>query len=399
MTTHLPSLRTAVSVPMTVTMLCACTLFAQTDNTWLGDTDNLWTTDANWSAGAAPDNGTGGAYNVIFNDPADSTFQPDTSGGGPGRDANTVTFNQAGWTISGAGDEIQFFAPSGSTHISSNGAGVNRIDSGVEASGSAGSGTNIDTAAGNTLVIAHKCEIGADKNGSGTLVIDTGANFNPRGSAVNVNNGTLLINGTFDHNDFGHDTFVNSGATLGGIGVTDQTNRVTYDVRSGGTINPGGDGTFGPVIGTFEVSNGRGSGDRDSTFTFQTGSVYHADIDAAGNSDHLMFTKSAANDASDVFLNIQSGVNLELWGSPAYGVEYDLFSVHGIDTRYDGSQFGSVALNGSPLTEGLEYTATYISTGDDDETIGGLKLTLIPEPSSLVLVSMVAALLLARRRR
>jgi len=371
---------------------------AATLNTWEGDVSSAWQIDANWSENDAPNNGDAGQFDVVFDDPTTVANQPDTSGGGPDRDVNTLTFNQAGWTISGAGDEVQFFSNT-APQLTSNGAGVNRIDSGVKGSGAAGDDTTIFTAADNTLVIGSTVQLGANKNGPGTLVVDDGANFDPDGSTVNVNQGTLLINGTFNNNNFGHSTFVNNGATLGGTGSTDQTNRVTYDIRAGGTFNPGGDGTFGDVIGSFEVTNSRGSNDRDSIFTFQTGSTLHIDIDNAGNADHLTFTKSAVNDASDVILDIQTGVTLDLWGTPAFGTEYDLISVVGIDTIYDASPFDTVRLNGNILNPGTDFIATYTATGDDDAFTGGVKITLVPEPSAFAVLTLVGIPLLARQRR
>ena len=100
--------RTAILV---MTCIGGIALFAQApvDNVWLGNTDTKWQTASNWSENDAPNNSDTNQFNAVFNNPADSTYHPDTDGGGPNRDVNRIIFNQAGWTISGGGKEIQFF--------------------------------------------------------------------------------------------------------------------------------------------------------------------------------------------------------------------------------------------------------------------------------------------------
>lgn len=376
---------------------CATASLLNAQSTWTGDTSSQWLNSGNWSPATIPTE----ADAVIFDDPGAVANMPNTDDGGPQRDVLSATFNQAGWTISG-GDRLALFGTG--TPLSSSGAGVNRIDAPITVSSQAGP-IDFYVNAGNTLVFGSSTAFGSgnpqiNKTGAGTWVIDSGANL---GFVQNsdINGGTLLINGAYQNNDFGHTLSINSGAVLGGTGSFSTTNRSNYDINSGGALNPGGDGTFGSQIGTLTFDNTRASGDRDTTITLRTGSTFIVDLDAS-TSDLLLLEKSVSNPDSIVVLDIETNVELALFGAPSTNT-YNIVNVAGLDTVYNGSSFTSVTLNGLPLVDGVDYTIDYTSKLATDPGMGGIAINItVPEPSHVAVGLGLAALgsvLLRNRQR
>jgi len=101
------------------------------------------------------------------------------------------------------------------------------------------------------------------KAGAGTLSL-SGANT--YSGATNVNSGTLSVNGSIDSA-----VTVNNGGTLGGAGTINNT----VTVMDGGIFSPGNS------IGTITVSG---------NVTFDPGSVFTVEVDAAGNADRTNVT-------------------------------------------------------------------------------------------------------------
>ncbi|MEO1235623.1 MAG: hypothetical protein AAFX76_02420 [Planctomycetota bacterium] len=338
----------------------------------------------------------------------DSAFQLDIAGGGPGLVSAGVVFNEAGWVISDSvgSDTVIFGAVNNATVISSSGVGVNEIAATLGANNSgATSNYNIFTGAGNTLVLSGDTAFDSGdtaftKTGSGTLVIAPDANFAAGlADGFTVANGTVLVNGTFDASLFNYAVTVGNGGTLGGTGSSSIGNQFAYDIESGGVFSPGGGGAFGDSIGSFDIarsSGGPASG--DGVFTFESGSTFRVDLDDLGNSDTLTFD-AAGTDAQELTLVIESGVDLDLWGTVDTSATYDLITLAGPETIYDGSAFGTVSFNGEVLTPFDDFVVTYTPIAETDIGVGGVQIqVLVPEPGAMVLVSLGGLVLVGRGR-
>ncbi|MDZ7615931.1 MAG: autotransporter-associated beta strand repeat-containing protein, partial [Patescibacteria group bacterium] len=203
--------------------------------------------------------------------------------------------------------------------------------------------------------------------GPGTTVL-TGTNDYTGATAVNA--GTLLVHGTHT----GGGAYTVAGGTLGGTGSIGSV----VNVNAGGRLAPGAS------IGTLAIV-----GD----LTLAGGSVFEWEYDSA--------TADLLNLNGD--LNLVGGVSLDLAGPASavpYGTTYTLISYSGAwnDGIFEGYD------NNSRFFAGLnEWQIRY------DDVTGGINggmygafvtLTVIPEPTSVVLLlGAIMGLLLSRRRR
>ena len=93
-------------------------------------------------------------------------------------------------------------------------------------------------------------------------------------------------------------------------------------------------------------------------------------------------------------LTIAPGAELSLAGSPAFGTDYTIASFEEAGRFLAGNEFGTVTLNGSPLTEGDDYAITYTPHAPHASGTGSIVINLVPEPASLALFALLALSLL-----
>ncbi|MDF3129360.1 PEP-CTERM sorting domain-containing protein [Kiritimatiellaeota bacterium B1221] len=343
--------------------------------TWEGDTDTNMNNNNNWDNAG----GVGRDVAVIFDDPGAVTYQPDVPAGAPNNRAevNAIVFNQAGWNITtdaATSTHIALWNSGVTPYIISNGAGTNRIG-GIRIISET---TTITTGTGNTLLIdddyVGEFDV-ASKSGDGTLIINT-----DMGRFLDVNAGTFIFNGTmYNHGSTGHT--IASGAVLGGTGIFQENNSDTYTFNSGATLAPGALGIGDSSAGTLTFENTRVGATRNFNINLEAGSTLAVDIFGDGSSDTVAF--GGASDGTDMNFNINTSAILALSGAAAYNTAYTVASFTG-PGNYTGT-FGSVTLNGGALVEDTDYTISYDP--------GSIQVTLIPEPSSLMLIAGAFGLL------
>ena len=185
---------------------------------------------------------------------------------------NLATVANATVTLSGAN------AYSGTTNVAS-GSTLNVTGGGqLGAGGVTIAGTlGVDKSADYTLAGALSGSGVLNKTGTGKLIL-SGSSTSFAGT-TNVNGGTLAVNGTLSGT-----LNVNSGGVLGGSGTAGDVN-----VLAGGVLAPGNS------IGTLTVNG---------NLTFNSGSIYRVEADAAGNAD-----KTVVNGALTIAgtLDVQAG--------------------------------------------------------------------------------------------
>jgi len=358
-------------------------LTAQT-TTWVGDTSTSWGDTANWSDGVP-----GNTVTAIFDDPADSTFQPNL--GSSLRRVADLQFNSAGWDISTGGGRLLV-----NDNVTSNGSGVNQV-----ALIDMNNAKTVTTGAGNTFRILQDDSNsgGLIKVGTGIFEIAAGAtagdNFN---NASAINAGGFLINGIYVNNDAVAVLPIANGAWLGGAGTFQMGNGGNLNFQSGSILAPGADGPQGSTLGTMTFDNTTSNASRSFSVNLQSGSSLSVDVLANGSSDSLSFVSSSSVNQTNTF-NVASGVSLDLFGALGTGEDYTIATISGF-AAYDGSAFSSVSLNGSGLTQGVDYTIAYNPHIAGDPGSGSIILTSnIPEPSTYVLLSGLAALCAIALRR
>ncbi|MBF4210213.1 autotransporter domain-containing protein [Pseudomonas donghuensis] len=168
---------------------------------------------------------------------------------------------------------------------------------------------------------------GLTKQGIGTLVLTGNSTYS---GPTLINQGRLAVNGSLQSA-----VTVNDGGVLGGNG------RIGALVaNAGGVVAPGNS------IGTLHVS---------SDVTFQPGSTYAVEVDAAG-SDRLVSDGKAFLDGANLALDLQNpGVSLQSQRTTSLvGRQYDILDAAG------GVQggFASVQSNSLFLGGGLAYTGS-----------------------------------------
>ncbi|MND55467.1 Extracellular serine protease precursor [compost metagenome] len=168
---------------------------------------------------------------------------------------------------------------------------------------------------------------GLTKQGIGTLVLTGNSTYS---GPTLVNQGRLAVNGSLQSA-----VTVNAGGVLGGNGRVG-----ALLANAGGVVAPGNS------IGTLHVS---------SDVTFQPGSTYAVEVDAAG-SDRLVSDGKASLDGANLALDLQNpGVSLQSQRTTSLvGRQYDILDAAG------GVQggFASVQSNSLFLGGGLAYTGS-----------------------------------------
>lgn len=168
---------------------------------------------------------------------------------------------------------------------------------------------------------------GLTKQGIGTLVLTGNSTYS---GPTLVNQGRLAVNGSLQSA-----VTVNAGGVLGGNGRVG-----ALLANAGGVVAPGNS------IGTLHVS---------SDVTFQPGSTYAVEVDAAG-SDRLVSDGKASLDGANLALDLQNpGVSLQSQRTTSLvGRQFDILEAAG------GVQggFASVQSNSLFLGGGLAYTGS-----------------------------------------
>lgn len=253
---------------------------------------------------------------------------------------------------------------SGNVDISQNTSGVD-ISRTVRLTAGAGdravfSGTVISTSA---TVFTDALQI----DGGGTVVL---ANANTYTAATTVNVGTVLLVNNAAGSATGGNALTVDGI-LGGTGRIAPTGANGLAVNSGGIVAPGDGG-----IESLEINLASTTG----TASFLSGSTFTFDLNAPGSSDVLDFSGLTASSGDVVFNG--NVVNFTNIGGLAPGT-YTLMTFDA-DNAYTGTLAIGTGLG--------SYTGSFIYNADS------IQLSVVPEPSTALLLLGGLALLRARRR-
>jgi autotransporter-associated beta strand protein len=223
--------------------------------------------------------------------------------------------------------------------------------------------------------ITHSIEMnGADrilrKDGAGTLLLSgTSASF---GGRLNVEEGTLLVSGaiTSATNNTTYGVNVATGATLGGTGSITLSNSAASTIING-SIAPGNS------IGMLTInSNVTWNYNTDNEWVFELGAP-GGSILSPGTSDRLAIGGNFLKGTGSNFIFDFANTGGAGW--------YQLISWTGTGSSFDVSDFVATNLGGSLL-------GTFSLESD------GLYLSVIPEPSSALLIVMGLGAVLLRRK-
>jgi len=280
--------------------------------------------------------------NVTVNNLSGGTI----SGVGFGIDAEKIDVtNAAGGTISGGGDAIQ--ASSGTVR------NAGTISGGTKSVNFFGIGTNTlilqtgsvligdavgSTAAGatNKLILQGSGTVDNHFMDFNTLDVEaSGAwvwNSNSAIDATTVNSGTLAVD-----NVLAGPVTVNSGGTLAGHGIISGD----ISVANGGTVAPGAAVPFSTLNVLGNVS-------------FQPGSIFRVNANAAGQNDKLAVTGSATLTGGTV--NVLAGGSFV----PSSSTPYTILTTTNVN-GLGGTTFASVTTNLAFLTPSLSYTANDVT--------------------------------------
>lgn len=281
-----------------------------------------------------------------------------------GSASGAIRTNRTGATISlgaltgGVGAQLQGSTGAGVITYSIGGAGLNTTLNGAIVNGT-GSGATVNVT----------------KVGGG---IQTLAGSNTYTGTTSVTAGTLLVTGT--HTNAGAYT-VNGTGTLGGNGTITTIGNAGVTVATGGKLSPG------TSPGTLKMDLGTGLLDISAAVTNVASGSMLFDLDTPGSSDEVLLTNANSG------LNIGTGV-LEFddfvfttTGNVAIGNVYTLFDTGKAITGTLGGNLGG------NLGGGLAGILSLSQDGQD------VQLTVVPEPSTVILLSLGSFSLLACRRR
>ncbi len=220
--------------------------------------------------------------------------------------------------------------------------------------------------------------VGLTKAGAGTLEI--AYNNNTYTGATNVNEGTLIVNGSISTSVL---TTVASSARLGGSGtvgpLTIQTNGTVAPGTTGsGILNVNGDytqlGIYEAEIEGLVAGNSAGNHDRIDV----TGNV-----NITGGSLNTMFSTFTPMNGDLIFILLNDGTDAitGTYAGYAQGAVVDTYGGYDWVISYNA--------------DSASNTFTGMPGGNDI----ALSATLIPEPNVAALIGSLGAILLLRRRR
>ena len=205
--------------------------------------------------------------------------------------------------------------------------GSNETIGSLAGSGSIALGSGVLTTGGNNTSTTFSGGISGiggslNKQGSGTLTL---SGINTYSGTTVVNTGTLSIAAT---GSVASNTIVNNGGTLAGTGSVG-----TLAMNSGGILAPGNS------IGTFTVNG---------NLTFNSGSIYRVEVDAAGASDKTIVNGNVTLAGN---VDVRAGA-----GNYANTTSYTILTHSGTRT----GTFSSVTSNLAFLTPTLSYAANAV---------------------------------------
>ena len=269
-----------------------------------------------------------------------------TVGNGATLDLNNVSANING--LSGGG------------FVSKVGSGGRILNAGFNDANGTFTGNLVQTAGTLTFI----------KSGAGTQVL--GGSMNNTGT-MGVNGGTLLVNGTHTAGVGGY--FVAAGGTLGGTGSLLFAATASLVVSNGGTLAPGNS------PGLLTLSGGLG-------LTLMSNSNYSVELN--GLTIGSQYDSTLVNAGT---INLSNSVlAVSLGFTPNVGDKFDI-----ITNMTGNAILGTFAglADGSTFTAGsTDLQITYFGgTGND------VVLSVVPEPSSLMLTAAGLALMTVVRRR
>jgi hypothetical protein len=250
-----------------------------------------------------------------------------------------------------------------------------------------GGGTH--TFGGDSLTVNAQTEIRTKGTGTATVVNFPGVGGNPglilNGGTINTGDnvvfglsGNILVSTTSTF-DFGDGT--------GGTIAAARAVNITAPLSGTGTLNLRTAGTTNPL--NIQSENNSFSGGWDVVTGFLKGTGVNSL--GTGNISIAPGANGGARFDTDYPVNLP-GASLTL--APANGANNAVMLLDQADT------FGSVTINGTPLAPGT-YSASQLlaqfPSNFDPASTGSL--TVIPEPTSLALMGVVAALALRRRAR
>ncbi len=367
--------------------LCLCGLIAGTglparaQYTWSGadGVNNYWADADNWVEAGSP------GYNssAVFPDPAPAVKTADMNGVNR-TGLHNLYFNTAGYVIGGAGSIRFDDDDTGDDDIRSMGAGINEIACAFEfAYVTATTEKVINIGAGNWLNFSGAFTTGAPGiiQGPGTMAI-SGPDATSRSSKFNFTIEDPAF--TFLANSMvavGYAQDWTQG-TIGGTGGHLLYGNGVAEDFLGGTFAPGGDGVLGNEIGEFrfQAYDAAGSGSNPVNFT---GIQVDMQIDSLGNHDKVVLELGGSGR-----LNINSDVTLNIIGTAIPDGSYVLFE--NVACADITGTFSTVNFNGSAANPS-NFTVHHNGSDITLDVVG------IPEPASLGLVAMAAALLAFRR--
>lgn len=344
-------------------------------NTWDGDAaNNFWNTGGNWVEGGAP---SFGGVATFTGSPA-TTPNPDLNG--INQTGIGLDFQTSGWTITDGvgGSSIR---TDGGQVINSLGTGENRLFVNSTNSG----GPSIITVAP-TSVLRFSGGFNnsfSSATGGGLIVVDTvpvigsGATHNIAGD-INV-----LLNTEF--------TFYQLNATSGVIGGNGTLRGFAYQnstLSGTAVLVPGGDGVYGPEIGTMTWQSQ--SDTNRHNLVFNSGSSLDIQIGTSlGENDLLLFNSNGGG-----LITINADTTLNLYGSAIEDGTYTIVSNFDPAQTDISGTFTNVNYNGLPINPS-NFTVNY---NGDDITVD--IVGVIPEPAHFAMLAGAMGLMaLAWRRR
>ncbi|WP_432799652.1 autotransporter-associated beta strand repeat-containing protein [Poriferisphaera sp. WC338] len=334
----------AATIISATTLLTLPTLGHAAIVTWDGSHSSDWTDGRNWDTGTMPANNLNDDI-ATFNDPTSIPNQPRIN----------ASRNSKGWNFTGAGWHIAW---NGSSTHAIGDAGIN-FDAGatggeitIDARIYLGSSQTWHTAENHTIDMNEKISGNGrnlDKSGAGTLILNGESNSY---SQTNVNEGTLLINGSLD--DRTADVTVAANAMLGGNGTINRN----VMISSNGTITGGDKNNVDTLAITHDLAiNG----------------LYFADLSDNNNADKLDVSETLDITNATLILN-DAGIT-----------DSGTFTIASYGTLL-GTEFANIINQTSYTIDTIDYSGGQINVS-----------MLIPEPSSIL--SLMGALLVLPLRR
>jgi fibronectin-binding autotransporter adhesin len=228
---------------------------------------------------------------------------------------------------------------------------------------------------------------GLIKYGAGALILNAATDYGANNTTVtDVLGGTLVVNGSTPgsaQGQYGSTVTVGNGiSTLSGTLAGNGTIGAPLTVQYGGTITAGSGATSSDSVGTLALNGA----------TFNSGGTYAVKIGASNTSDELI-TNSFTGPSSGTFVIQVTGTGSATFAANEQWVIAD--DTQAGSNPFNISNFVITSVNAPPASD--------FSLSSTPDSGSGFDLVLtensVPEPTSILLLSPVAAGLFLRRRR